>query len=270
MKGGTCFTTDELGNCPVGQKNHLSYKTYNARMECLERVRLMAPELPPKFLGLSWTVRAMAYCKGCAFSWGTSTGGKFKDEIDLVVASLGTHYAGCERVEANRRLRARHPLKLHLIKKDNPDAFLEFVQQMRKWIPHARTDWTNACLRAVQEDCLSTVPAPGFWRQEMRVSGGSSIDLPGSSNAVAFSAFDETPHRIRQQVTAGYCTCKAFLPETVYTTAPRAQEAQQCLRTCMSCETLSCKRAFGHNGMHNCGSYRCRPIYVQEDAEENS
>ena len=249
-------------------------------MECLERVKCMAPELPPMLRGHNWTSRAMAYCKRCAFSWGTSTGGKFKDEIDLVVASLGTHYAGCERVEANRRLRARHPLKLHLIKKDNPDAFLEFVQQMRKWIPHARTDWTNACLRAVQEDCLSTVPAPGFWRQEMRVSGGSSIDLPGSSNAGAFSAVGETPHLIHQQVTAGYCplqlseTAPPNRPApteryTVYTTAPRAEEAQQCLRTCMSCETFRCKREFGHNGIHNCGSYRCRPIYVQEDDEEN-
>ena len=51
MKGGTCFTTDELGNCPVGQKKHLSLRTYNARMECLERVRCMAPDLPPQFLG---------------------------------------------------------------------------------------------------------------------------------------------------------------------------------------------------------------------------
>ena len=139
MKGGTCFTTDELGNCPVGQKKHLSYKTYNARMECLERVRCMAPELPPQFLGHNWTVRAMAYCRRCAFSWGTSTGGKFKDEINLVVASLGTHYGGYERVEADRTPQDKDFLKHYLIKKDNPDAFLEFVQQMRKWIPQSRT-----------------------------------------------------------------------------------------------------------------------------------
>ena len=101
------------------------------------------------------------------------------------------------------------------------------------------------------------------------LAAAASICLAALINAVAFSAFDETPHRIRQQVTAGYCTCKACLPETVYTTPPRAQEAQQCLRTCMSCETFRCKREFGHTGIHNCGSYRCRLIYVQEDDEEN-
>ena len=81
----------------------------------------------------------MAYCRRCAFSWGTSTGGKFKDEINLVVASLGVHYGGYERVEADRTPRDKDFLKLYLIKKDNPDAFLEFVQQMRKWIPKSRT-----------------------------------------------------------------------------------------------------------------------------------
>ena len=135
----------------------------------------------------------------------------------------------------------------------------------------------NSCLRAVQEGCLS---APGIWRQAMEVSGGSSTDLPGSSNAGAFSDYLSRPGHGRQQVTAGYCplqlseTSPPNLPVsteryTVYTTPPRAQEAQQCLRTCMSCETLRCKREFGHNGIHNCGSYRCRPIYVQEDDEEN-
>ena len=148
------------------------------------------------------------------------------------------------------------------------------------WIVTIASAHTNACLRAVQEGWLSTVTAPGFWQQEMEVSGGSSTDLPGSSNAGAFSAVDETPHRIHQQVTAGYCplqlseTAPPNLPVstecyTVYTTAPRAQEAQQCLCTCMSCETLRCRWGFGHYGMHTCGSYRCRPIYVQEDDEEN-
>jgi len=135
-------------------------------------------------------------------------------------------------------------------------------------------------LRAVQEGCLTPFTFPGLWRQAMQVYGGSSTDLPGSSNAGAFSAVGETPHLIHQQVTAGYCplqlseTAPPNRPApteryTVYTTAPRAEEAQQCLRTCMSCETLRCKREFGHYGMHNCGSYRCRPIYVQEDDEEN-
>ena len=139
MKGGPRFTTDELGNCPVGQKKHLSYKTYNARMECLERVRCMAPELPSMFQGHNWTRRAMAYCGRCAFSWGHATGHKFKDELNLVVASLGVHYGGYDRVEAERTLQDKDFLKKYLIKKDYSDAFLEFVQQMRKWIPQSRT-----------------------------------------------------------------------------------------------------------------------------------
>ena len=130
-------------------------------------------------------------------------------------------------------------------------------------------------LRAVQEGCLSPFTFPGLWRQAMQVSGGSSTDLPGSSNAVAFSEFDETPHRIRQQVTAGYCTFKAFLSETappnlpvsterytVYTTAPRAQEAQQCVHRCKWCDWSRCSRELGHRGTHNCLGPRCRPVHV--------
>ena len=108
-------------------------------MECLERIRLMAPELPALFQGHHWTRRAMAYCRRCAFTWGTATGHKFKDELNLVVVSLGVHYAGHERVAAERIQQDKDFLKEYLVKKDNVDAFLEFVQVMRKWIPQSRT-----------------------------------------------------------------------------------------------------------------------------------
>ena len=139
QKEGTCFTTAELGNCPPGSKHHLSPKSYNARMECLERVRLMSPELPAVYQGHNWYRRAMAYCKRCCSSWGHSTGGKFKDEINLVVATLGIHYGGRLRVTAERSKQDTDFLQLYQLKHDHRDAFLEFVQDMRKWIPKSVT-----------------------------------------------------------------------------------------------------------------------------------
>jgi hypothetical protein len=146
---------------------------------------------------------------------------------------------------------------------------------------------------------VTATPKP----QAMEVSAGSSTDEPGSSYAGAFWAFGEKPVHFQsatsvlqpadtsmhQQVTTVYwprplpMTCSHTrmatrlllnLPIsterfTLYTTAPRAQEAPRCQGTCTACATYTCKGPLGHYGIHNCGSYRCRRIDVQGIVEEN-
>ena len=65
QKEGTFFTPYELGDSPFGKQNHLKPATYKKRMGCIERVRLMSPELPCALQGPSWTRRQMAFCKRC-------------------------------------------------------------------------------------------------------------------------------------------------------------------------------------------------------------
>ena len=56
LKEGTCFTTGELGDSPIKSKHHWSPKSCKARMDCLDRVRLMSPELPLMYQGQIWTL----------------------------------------------------------------------------------------------------------------------------------------------------------------------------------------------------------------------
>ena len=108
-------------------------------MDCLERVRLMSPALPAAYLGHNWTRRAMAFCKTCCSEWGRATGSTFKDEINLVVATLGVHYGGHERATAERTQQDKDKLLPHQKKHNHRDAFLDYVQAMRKWIPKSVT-----------------------------------------------------------------------------------------------------------------------------------
>jgi len=140
LKEGACFTPDELGDCPVKSKHHWSPKSYKARMDCLERVRLMSPDLPLVYQGHNWTRRAMAFCKRCPGYWGHATGSRFKDELNLVVATLGIHYAGHERVKAERTHQDKEKLKIYQKKFDYRDAFTDYVQQMMHWVPKSVTN----------------------------------------------------------------------------------------------------------------------------------
>ena len=56
----------------------------------------------------------MVFCKRCPDKWGHATGSTFKDEIYLVVATLGIHYAGHERVKAERTHQDKQKLEIYL------------------------------------------------------------------------------------------------------------------------------------------------------------
>ena len=81
----------------------------------------------------------MAFCKRCPGEWGHATGSRFKDEINLVVATLGIHYAGHERAKAERTRQDKEKLKINQKKYDVKDAFTNYVQQMMHWVPKSVT-----------------------------------------------------------------------------------------------------------------------------------
>ena len=61
------------------------------------------------------------------------------DEINLVVATLGVHYGGHERVTVERTHQDKQKLLIYQKKHNYCDAFTDYVQQMRKWIPKSVT-----------------------------------------------------------------------------------------------------------------------------------
>ena len=81
----------------------------------------------------------MAFCKTCPSRWGRATGSTFKDEINLVVATLGVHYGGHARATAERTQQDKEKLLIHQKKHNYCDAFTDYVQQMMKWIPKSVT-----------------------------------------------------------------------------------------------------------------------------------
>ena len=81
----------------------------------------------------------MAFCRRCPQYLGHNTGSRFKDEINLVVATLGIHYAGHERVKAERTHQDKEKLKIYQKKFNYKDAFTDYVQQMMHWIPKSVT-----------------------------------------------------------------------------------------------------------------------------------
>ena len=120
-------------------KHHLSPKSYKARMDCLEHVKLMSPDLPAAYQGHNWTRRAMAFCRRCPQFWGHQTGSRFKGEINLVVATLGVPCGGDERATAERTRQDKEKLLIYQKKHNYRNAFSDYVQQMMKWIPKSVT-----------------------------------------------------------------------------------------------------------------------------------
>ena len=108
-------------------------------MECLERVRLMAPKLPAPLQGANWTRRQMCFAKRCPHYWKATTGTQFKEQINLVVAELGTHYKRHAEVLAARTHLDTEKLKLHQKKHNYANAWAEYVQSLEKWIPRPTT-----------------------------------------------------------------------------------------------------------------------------------
>ena len=86
-------------------------------------------------MGHNWTRRGMAFCRRCPQWWGHATGSRFKDEINLVVGTLGIHYVGHERITAERTGQDKKMLKKYQKKVNYKDAFADYVQEMTKWVP---------------------------------------------------------------------------------------------------------------------------------------
>ena len=95
MKCGSSYTLQELGEGPKYAQSH--YAT--ARAKCLHQVWLRAPKLPLPVEN-NWIAHKHAFAKECQRDWKVSTGTKFMQKVNLLIASLGIHYHGHEDVKA--------------------------------------------------------------------------------------------------------------------------------------------------------------------------
>ena len=68
-----------------------------------------------------------AFAKECSRDWKVSTGTKFLQKVNLLIASLGIHYHGHEDVKAKLTPQASAWLAEHCKSIDNPRAFEDFA-----------------------------------------------------------------------------------------------------------------------------------------------
>ena len=70
---------------------------------------------------------------------GATTGAQFKNQINLVVAEMGHHYGGHDRVLKGRAAQDTEKLKMYQKKFNHRDAFTDFVQSLSKRVPSSMT-----------------------------------------------------------------------------------------------------------------------------------
>jgi hypothetical protein len=130
MKCGSTFTLHELGD---GNKNTQN-KFSKTRIKCLDQVYLRCPKLPLPLEAL-WPSHRDAFCTMCPEWWGVSTGTRFLQKVNMLIANLGVHYHGHADVKAKQTLMVSAWLKEHCKKTDDPRAFDDFVYGLQAWLP---------------------------------------------------------------------------------------------------------------------------------------
>jgi hypothetical protein len=72
---------------------------------------------------------------GDTVAWKASTGTKFSQRVNLLIASLGVHYHGHEDVKAKLTPQAKAWLAKNCTSTDNPRAFEEFAVGLHDYLP---------------------------------------------------------------------------------------------------------------------------------------
>ena len=132
MRCGSTYTLQELGE---GTKYEKSYFA-TTRAKCLYQVYLRSPPLPLAVENV-WESHKWAFAKRCCFDWKVSTGSKFLNKVNLLIAQLGVHYDGHEAVKAKLRPQDKTWLKQNQKKTDQKRAFEDFVVGLKVWLPHS-------------------------------------------------------------------------------------------------------------------------------------
>ena len=100
---------------------------------------LLSPPLPLAEK-VFWPSVRDAYCTRCRYVWTTCTSSKFQNEVNLMVHEMGTHYGGYARVCENRTDQDKAFLEKYQKKAlNNANAFYEFYQGIKWWLPVSRT-----------------------------------------------------------------------------------------------------------------------------------
>ena len=130
MKCGSTYTLQELGDGP----KHALPKHAATRAKCLHQVWLRAPKLPYPVEN-NWIAHKLAFAKECHKVWRGSSGTKFMEKVNLLIASLGIHYHGHEDVKAKLTPQCKTWLAEHCKSTDNPRAFEDFAVGLQTWMP---------------------------------------------------------------------------------------------------------------------------------------
>ena len=130
MKCGSTYTLKDLGG---GQKESTGNYA-RTRAKCLHQAWLRAPKLPLPIEN-NWLAYKEAFAKECHRDWKASTGTRFMQKINLLIASLGIHYHGHADVKAKLTPQASKWLAEHCKSTDNPRAFEDFAVGLQVWMP---------------------------------------------------------------------------------------------------------------------------------------
>jgi hypothetical protein len=131
---GRIHTPHDLGDGPKYAKYHFAIN----RAKLLNLVHLRSPKLPLPLESV-WGKHGWAFAKNCPELWKFTTGTRFLQEINLLIATLGVHYHGHAEVKAKQSLAVKAWLKEHCKKTDDPRAFEDFVHGLEAWLP--KSSW---------------------------------------------------------------------------------------------------------------------------------
>ena len=118
LKCGGSFDLNELGE---GDKPNKP-KCIKARLKCLEQLKVASPPLSTSLLA-SWGRVSKAYAQECPRKCLKSTGSKFFQKAQMVIAELGVHYANHEKVKQGLTPQTAAYLKTYQKKFDDKNAF---------------------------------------------------------------------------------------------------------------------------------------------------
>ena len=140
LKCGGSFDLKDLGE---GEKTNKP-QFIKARMKCLEQLKAASPPLSISLLA-SWNRVSKAYAQECSRTYLKSTGTKFFQKVQMVIAELGVHDANHEQVKQNLTPQTATYLKTYQKKFDDKNAFRDFVAGLNKWVPRSQlrvpTSW---------------------------------------------------------------------------------------------------------------------------------
>ena len=138
LRCGGDFGLKELGEGPRPHRPTF----IKARLKCLEQIRMASPVLPVS-VEATWERVSKAYAQECSNTYKFSTGTKFFQKVQMVIAELGVHYLNHKEVKEKLTPQTVAYLKANQKKFDDKLAFRDFVIGLKVWVPKSMMNVTT-------------------------------------------------------------------------------------------------------------------------------